>query len=881
MSGHRQIAGKRAAVRLLSVFAALLCLISALPGRAQDADAYSSSVIEAAIRTELGLSDEEALTWDMLTEVKTLVLDCVGVTDVSYLSMCPNLEVLYLDGNAIEDISVVASMKKLRVFSARNNMIRDISALSGLDQLEEVHLASNRVSDLGPLRGKQNLKTLVLDDNPITDIEPIGDVCALTYLSMYDTTPSDFGPLSELTNLEYLDLSHTAIQDLSVLENMHSLRDLFLGGNAIADVTPLGGLTSLKTLNLLANAKIADTSALLALSLENYEGPPIEESPTEPVVDAPTVEAASSAAEARNGVVRILTLDDLDQPTYFSTGSGFGVGVIGQETDIFITNRHVVYDEGAGRISDHVYIMLDDNAAKRVYSSFGDFLDEESGAAFKLVLSESHMVKCDVLYPTDSDPAFPDFAILRAARPVEGRVALALKSTEEVPDTTPVWTIGYPGSADKLYNLDSLWEEMKYEADVEGSQLFSGIISRRGSMKSLGDTMAVTHGAQIDHGNSGGPLVIEDGEVIGINTYGFESSQTTSVGYYMSIYIDYAMAKMDELGIGYNLTEPMDATGSDAPQDAGPDDGSASDGDVSRPAVHRQTESLLTEYISYEDGVMKYDTEYTYNEYGDRTGYISFNPNGSMRNRREMEYDDWGHMIVDRTFDENNALEEWTEYYYTDENVYLGYKVFSADGEVKGFNECQYDEDGYLVGEISKSSYSSDITYVYYRNPDGSERKHIAYKDGSVWYSEEYEYDDAGRRIAHLRLNGDGTMDYLYEYQYDDRGNEILHARYEEDGLKSWVECAYDDADRKVGEVLYSGDGSILYYSMTDYDEYGNTISSSQYDVDGSLDTYSDYDRQYDADGNMTYSKYSYKGVISGESFYTPTEIWVREDGGE
>ena len=260
----------------------------------------------------------------------------------------------------------------------------------------------------------------------------------------------------------------------------------------------------------------------------------------------------SSPSEARYGVVRIFTTDDPSNPTWFSTGSGFGVGAVGAQTDIFLTNRHVVWDDQLEKIADHVYIMLDDGAIKRSYSTLGGFIDEETQSTFKLDIQLSHMVRCEVLYPTSTDPEYPDFAILRAEEPISGRIALPLVSTETISDTTSVWTIGYPGSADQLYNMDSAWEEMQYEADVEGSQVFAGTISRRGRIKDFGNTFAVTHSAQIDHGNSGGPLVTKDGCVIGINTYGFGSSETSSVAYYMSIYIDYAMKKLDEMGIAYN-----------------------------------------------------------------------------------------------------------------------------------------------------------------------------------------------------------------------------------------------------------------------------------------------------------------------------------------
>lgn len=114
--------------------------------------------------------------------------------------------------------------------------------------------------------------------------------------------------------------------------------------------------------------------------------------------------AGDSEAEiirnAYKGVVRIFNPED------GSKGSGFGVGKAGEETDIFITNRHVIEKED-GTISDDIYILLDNEAV-----TFG----VENGENY-YYMNENHMVKCSVLYTTDNDP---DFAILKAEQNVKG-----------------------------------------------------------------------------------------------------------------------------------------------------------------------------------------------------------------------------------------------------------------------------------------------------------------------------------------------------------------------------------------------------------------------------------------------------------------------------
>lgn len=863
--------GRTLKAALTLCLAVAVCL-SAVPLGALAEAVDNMAVIERAVRIELELDDDAPLTWDMLTSVQALTLADQGLTDIASLSMCPNLEVLNISENALQDISALMLMKKLRVLRARDNKIGDISALAGLDQLEEVDLSGNRVTDLSPLRGKTKLHVLALDRNPVTDIAPLGELPRLEKLSLGSTNPSDFSPLLQLGNLEMLNLDHTGIADLSVLGNLAYVESLSLEGNDIRDVSPLSGLTRLKALNLAANANLQDTSALSALTLESYEGPDISEAAVEPEPDLPSAsKAVASTADARNGVVRILTTDDLSNPSYFSTGSGFGVGLVGEQTDIFVTNRHVVYDEDAGRIADNIYILLDDDAAKRVYSSFGGFYDGEQGRYFKLRTDEGHMVKCEVLYPSNTDPAYPDLAILRAARPIEGRVALPLLRADEVSDGTNVWTIGYPGSADKLYNLDSTWDEMKYEADADGSQMFAGIISRRGSMKSLGKTMAFTHGAQIDHGNSGGPLVTAEGQVIGINTYGYESAQTASVGYYMSIFIDYAMDKLDELGIGYNLTEPAaQTTGPVATATAAPQP------DVPQPDEETEVVSLRMRYVNYTDGQPSSVVVYGYNEYGERTDLICYNSDGSLDHRTEWEFDERGNKVLEGEFDEDNELKYWRQYEYSDENLILSEMCYEPNGDLRYGTEYHYDE-GLLYEEVSINvSNESAGAKAYFYNPDGTKRRTEYYdENGNMKSFTECEYDDAGRLTAEIQGNPDGEVYSCYEREYDANGNEVRRAHYEtkELTLDYWVENVYDQAGVLLESTLYSKDGSVNTHSVYTYDSYGNTRLMQDYDKDGNLKGLQEYEREYDADGNMLYNISRYNGQVSFEDYYEPTRV--------
>lgn len=65
------------------------------------------------------------------------------------------------------------------------------------------------------------------------------------------------------------------------------------------------------------------------------------------------------------------------------------------------------------------------------------------------------------------------------------------------------------------------------------------------TMTNAGNTNAIVHNANISGGNSGGPLIDENGSVIGLNTYSIVDS------YSCAIYSDYVMQVLDQMGIPY------------------------------------------------------------------------------------------------------------------------------------------------------------------------------------------------------------------------------------------------------------------------------------------------------------------------------------------
>ncbi len=263
-------------------------------------------------------------------------------------------------------------------------------------------------------------------------------------------------------------------------------------------------------------------------------------------------------AEARQGVVRVYTVLDLNLYTesgaYVGTmekaiegvGSAFGVGKAGQETDVFVTNAHVV-SEPDGRVTMNGQVYIGEYVVNGVYLLTDDYAYNTSSGELDL----SRAVPCTVIYLGD-EASGEDVAVLRAAEPVEGRIALPLQRDEadlEVGDA--VTALGYPVLSDNATS------EGHMLADVDDVTVTTGSAARFFEGEDV--TSAYNNGrviqttAEINGGNSGGPLLDEHGAVVGINTFVTDDGDRFTTSGYYAVRIQYAKSALDGLNIEYDV----------------------------------------------------------------------------------------------------------------------------------------------------------------------------------------------------------------------------------------------------------------------------------------------------------------------------------------
>lgn len=231
----------------------------------------------------------------------------------------------------------------------------------------------------------------------------------------------------------------------------------------------------------------------------------------------PAASADNPVQEARSSVVRVVLVCCIDgEPVLdvFWMGTGICIGPRDGDVTAVVTNRHVLDLEMSG---------IDFQARKN-----------EMMAATGMTLSlRAYVLADNVAYPTDYDRDVTlsdraDLALIRLETPIRTRKPAALSDMKELAVTDTVYAIGYPGLADvadvssysygKGSELEAVFTQYA-PSRMDDLSVTQGNVSRL--HVTIGGVDYIQHEASITHGNSGGPLVTEDGRVVGVNTIGF------------------------------------------------------------------------------------------------------------------------------------------------------------------------------------------------------------------------------------------------------------------------------------------------------------------------------------------------------------------------
>ena len=220
--------------------------------------------------------------------------------------------------------------------------------------------------------------------------------------------------------------------------------------------------------------------------------------------------------DARKGVVRVFQWEY--GTGYGSSGTGFFIGKDGEDVQYIVTNHHVVYEEPGVRYQYEVVIdgqVVPNDQIEAIWAS-----------------------------------AEADLAIIKLKNPITTRVPLTLKDSDLVEVTENVYAIGFPANS---------VEESYYDTQITDMTVTQGMVTRNNvsytDELNPGGVDHIQINDIITHGNSGGPLVTEDGYVVGVNTWG-HTDGTAAAGYAIQVKYIENLIKLIPEKIEYEKYDP-------------------------------------------------------------------------------------------------------------------------------------------------------------------------------------------------------------------------------------------------------------------------------------------------------------------------------------
>lgn len=234
-------------------------------------------------------------------------------------------------------------------------------------------------------------------------------------------------------------------------------------------------------------------------------------------------DATPAVAEAREGVlqIRLYYVDNNGNEYALQGGSGFLIGASSGATTV-ITNYHVIAPNAEQR--------------QQYSEAFGVDFNNNNAITLKIKVVVKRDVEIEATYVNGSEQT--DFAILELQQAIYDRAPLKLADSDEVVETQSIYALGFPSAAAGVQD-----DQIYTSEDVT---ITNGIV---GKFQDVDNIRFILHNASLGHGNSGGPLVNSDGNVIGVNTMYTDVDDASN--YYYSIAVNEIADVLDALGITY------------------------------------------------------------------------------------------------------------------------------------------------------------------------------------------------------------------------------------------------------------------------------------------------------------------------------------------
>ena len=237
---------------------------------------YQAEKIESLDLTECEIMDLEFIRY--FPNLKQLILDGNGITDLTPLQDLYTLESLSIVRNGIADITPLYNLTNLQYLDLSNNVISDVSALGNLSRLKTLNVSMNNIDTLAGLYSLEALETVNLSYNFISSVNALSN-SKLRELNIVNTNINSLWAVAGFDSLEVLKAGYCYFfieTDIYLLDTKY--RSDQTVPHSLSGIEALSRLTNIKTLYLgwLATHTMEPFSQmpkLESLTLYDYSGP--------------------------------------------------------------------------------------------------------------------------------------------------------------------------------------------------------------------------------------------------------------------------------------------------------------------------------------------------------------------------------------------------------------------------------------------------------------------------------------------------------------------------------------------------------------------------------------------------------------------------------
>lgn len=231
------------------------------PAEATETVVFKEPLIEEAARVQLGKADGEPMTAEELENVRALYIFGTEVaktresfedglaeegrytrgriTDLSDLTLMPNIEEMQISYQVLEDISAVSSLKNLVSLNLMHTRISDVAALTGNQSLLSLNLCDTNVSDVSCLNSCKRLEYLELGGTLVSSLEAVGGFDTVTEFSLSGLKLATLDGIERYAYLETLDLTDAEIGSADALKKLSALKTVYANGELYEGLSDL------------------------------------------------------------------------------------------------------------------------------------------------------------------------------------------------------------------------------------------------------------------------------------------------------------------------------------------------------------------------------------------------------------------------------------------------------------------------------------------------------------------------------------------------------------------------------------------------------------------------------------------------------------------